>query len=104
MKRLALAFVPFLALSGVAFAQNAPAPAPQHATARPLAKMAENRGYENDASGHRATQALNLLGAKGYGKFTNFRADGKNYQATVSQGGTQFLVTVDPDTGAVTKS
>jgi hypothetical protein len=104
MKRLALALVPFLALSGVAFAQNTPAPAPQHATVRPMAKMAENRGYENDAAGGRATQALNLLGAKGYGNFTKFRADGTNYQATVTQGGQQIVVTVDPDNGSVTRS
>ena len=104
MKRLALALVPFFALSGLAFAQSTPAPAAPHATGRPWAKMTDNRGYQNDAAGRRATQALNLLGAKGYGNFTNFHPDGTNYQATVTQGGQQFLVTIDPNTGSVTRS
>jgi len=118
MKRLALALVPLMAISGAAFAQGMstptnqpaqpisqaqPARPMQQAPVQPLAKMTPGRGYSGDAAGHRATTALNLLGAKGYGNFTNFHRDGRLYQATVTQGGQQFMVTVNPSTGSVTR-
>jgi hypothetical protein len=103
MTRLAVALVPLLALSGVAFAQGAPAPTPQPAAGQHLANMNAPRGYLNDRAGDRATTALNLLSAKGYGVFTHFHADGRMYQATVSQGGNQFQVTVNPDSGTVSR-
>ena len=50
-----------------------------------------------------ATRALNLLEAQGYGNFTNFRRAGNDYDATVSQNGKTFPVTVDPATGQITR-
>ncbi len=50
----------------------------------------------------RETQALNLLGAKGYAAFSNFQAAGKDYTATVTQGGHAMNVRVDPQSGVVT--
>lgn len=50
----------------------------------------------------RMTHALNLLEAQGYGDFSNFRAEGKNFAATVTRNGRQFTVVVDPDTDHVT--
>ncbi len=50
----------------------------------------------------RMTQSLNLLGAQGYGDFSNFRQDGKNFAATVTRSGQQLSVVVDPDTNRVT--
>ena len=48
------------------------------------------------------THALNLLEAKGYGDFHDFKSDGKNFDVTVTRGGKQSTVTVDPDSGQVT--
>ena len=50
----------------------------------------------------RETQALNLLEAKGYGSFTNFRAAGNGYAATVTRDGRTMNVQVDPQNGQVT--
>ena len=52
---------------------------------------------------NRMTQALNLLEAQGYGSFSNFKADGANYQATVTQDGQSFTVVINPDSGQVTR-
>jgi len=54
------------------------------------------------SEGDRMTKALNLLEAKGDASFTNFRADGNAYRATVSQNGRSFDVRVDPMSGQVT--
>ena len=55
----------------------------------------------NPKQGDRATQALNLLEAKGYGNFTDFKADGNNFEATVQQHGKTMNVVVDPITKMV---
>ncbi len=55
----------------------------------------------NPAQGRRATQALNLLEAKGYGDFKDFKADGRNFEATVQQQGKTMTVVVDPLTKMV---
>ena len=49
----------------------------------------------------RETDALNLLDAKGYPDFTNFRRDGRNFEATVTRDGKSETVWVDPDTKSV---
>jgi Peptidase propeptide and YPEB domain len=54
-------------------------------------------------SAARTTQALNLLEAKGYGSFSNFKQDGADFEATVKQNGQSFTVTVNPDTGQITR-
>jgi len=60
----------------------------------------------------RATKALDILEAQGYaaglsdksfGALQNFRQQGKDYVATIGQSGRSFVVTVDPDTGQVTR-
>jgi hypothetical protein len=51
-----------------------------------------------------ATRALNLLEANGYGDFTNFHPMGHDYAATVSQNGQTFAVTINPETGQITRS
>jgi len=56
-----------------------------------------------DSGANRMTQALNLLEAQGYGSFSNFKADGANYQATVTQDGQSFTVVINPDSGQVTR-
>jgi len=50
----------------------------------------------------RMTHALNLLEAKGYGDFHNFKQDGKDFAATVTRSGKQMTVKVDPDADQVT--
>ena len=102
---LASAF--FAATGGIAIAANAPAgagsPSPANApaamsgsTAAPAAKMSGTRDTP------RMTHALNLLEANGYGDFHDFKSDGKNFDVTVTRGGKQSTVTVDPDSGQVT--
>lgn len=51
---------------------------------------------------NRETQALNLLEAKGFGSFTNFRPAGKDYTATVTRDGHAMNVRVDPLSGVIT--
>jgi hypothetical protein len=102
----ALAGVFFVASGGIALAANdapiiplAPAnsavPGGKATPARPrvLAPGAEQR----------ITYALNLLEAKGYGDFSDFRQDGKNFTATVSQDGKRFTVMIDPDSRRITR-
>jgi len=50
----------------------------------------------------RETQALNLLEAKGYGGFTNFRPAGNDFTATVTREGRTMNVQVNPQSGQVT--
>jgi len=51
---------------------------------------------------NRMTSALNLLEAKGYGSFNDFKRDGKDFTATVMKNGQNQTVRIDPDTGSVT--
>ncbi len=55
------------------------------------------------ATAERMTHALNLLEAQGYGSFSNFAPDGKNFTATVNENGQRFTVLVDPDSDQVTR-
>jgi hypothetical protein len=110
MNRLAsaaLASAFFAATGGMAFAANAPAGAASKAAANAPAAAAGStisaaqRGA-GDHRGTRMTHALNLLEAKGYGDFRNFKPDGKNFAATVTRSGKQLSVVVDPDSDQVT--
>ena len=65
-------------------------------------QMSEDDSGGQMSTGHRMTKALNLLEANGYGGFTNFKADGDGYKATVTRDGHDVTVHVDPDTGKVT--
>jgi hypothetical protein len=97
----------FLAGSaGLALAANAPAAAQPPAATAPgphADKKHMARPIESKAQGDRMTAALNLLEAKGYGGFTGFKQSGKDFAATVNQNGQHFTVTVDPDSGQVTR-
>jgi hypothetical protein len=108
MNRLAsaaLAGAFFAATGGIALAANPPADAPTalpNSTASAVARPQGARGADNSPTSLRMTHALNLLEAKGYGDFHNFRQDGKNFDATVTRAGKQASVQVDPDTDQVT--
>ena len=104
MNRLApaaLAGAFFAVTGGIALAANPPA-APAKSTAAAAASSHSVRGADNGPAAQRMTHALNLLEAKGYGDFHNFRPDGKNFAATVTRAGKQASVQVDPDTDQIT--
>lgn len=65
--------------------------------------LAASAGMALAATGDaaRMTEALNLLEAQGYGSFSNFKADGVNFAATVSQDGRSFTVLIIPDSGQI---
>jgi len=71
----------------------------------PRARVSQTASVPADqdqvASGQRETQALNLLEAQGYGNFTDFRSEGANFTATVSDPNGQYTVMVNPDNGQV---
>jgi hypothetical protein len=116
MNRLAsaaLAGAFFAATGGIALAAQPPASAAStspanaatasvNSTASAMARPQGARGADNSPTSLRMTHALNLLEAKGYGDFHNFRQDGKNFDATVTRAGKQASVQVDPDTDQVT--
>jgi len=54
-----------------------------------------------DAPAGRETRALNLLTQQGYTAVNAIRPEGSNYRATVTQGGRQFDVLVDPERGQI---
>jgi len=56
---------------------------------------------QDDPSSERATKALNLLEAKGYTQFSNFRPTGRDFEATVTRDGRQSVVMIDPDADRV---
>lgn len=53
--------------------------------------------------GARATDALNLLEAKGDGDFSNFKPAGADFSADVVQNGKTVHVTIDPVAGTITE-
>lgn len=69
---------------------------PEVSTAPPVADL-------DNPEGSRATVALNVLEAQGYASFSDFRPDGSTYTALVSDGGQQFRVTINPDTGQISR-
>jgi hypothetical protein len=124
----ALAIALMTGVSGIALAasdtspsQSAPAaaaapvkPAPQtmapmaQATPQTPTKMTTTKPMQHKAIAQRrndmddrGTTALNLLEAHGYGQIVQFRPDGRNFDATVTQNGQSLQVTVNPDTGQI---
>jgi len=55
------------------------------------------------STGSRASTALNLLEAQGYGDFANFRQAGRMYDATITRDGKTMHLSVNPDTGQIRK-
>lgn len=110
MNRLAsavLASAFFAATGGIAIAANAPAGAGSASPANaPAANSGSTAAPSATISGTRdtprMTHALNLLEAKGYGDFHDFKSDGKNFDAAVTRNGKQMTVQVDPDSDQVT--
>lgn len=110
MNRLAsaaLASAFFVATGGMALAANAPAGASSAAPANaPRASSGSTASAATTMpaarSEARMTHALNLLEAKGYGDFHNFKQDGKDFAATVTRAGKQMTLKVDPDADQVT--
>ncbi len=106
MKRIALLAVALSLGAGTAFAATTgnssanPAPAPQAQVQHHHRHMATARRI--NAREDRETKALNLLEAKGYASFTNFKPDGRDYAATVAKNGHNMTVRVDPHSGQIT--
>jgi hypothetical protein len=105
MIRLSLAAAALtLALAAPAFADEvAPGSSPSmpivpHHVITPI-----RHHRDADLGNARATDALNTLEAQGYTEFSDFRQDGSNFAATVTQKGQQFTVIVNPDTHQVTR-
>ncbi|MGH7075874.1 MAG: hypothetical protein ACREFD_16985 [Stellaceae bacterium] len=61
----------------------------------------ERRKRYERRRGDRATRALDLLEARGYHDFKNFRRHGRDYAATVTHHGRRERVIVNPDSGSV---
>jgi hypothetical protein len=62
----------------------------------------QNDRYQKDWEGSnpqavRATEALNLLEAKGYGQFSDFKAAGHDFTADVTKDGRTMHVLIKPD-------
>jgi hypothetical protein len=105
MKRIALIAAALTLNAGAAFAatpSNTPAasPAPQAQTSHHHAQAGKYQRINQTEN--RETKALNLLEAKGYASFSNFKPDGKDYSATVAKNGHNMTVMVDPVSGRVT--
>jgi hypothetical protein len=98
MKRIALSMAVLALSAGAAFAAS---PAQPAATTTPKTHHV-SAAARNNMVEQRMTKALNLLEAKGYGAFENFKADGQDYSATVIQSGHSMTILVDPDSGRVT--
>ena len=104
MKRIAITIAALALSAGTAFAA-APASAPSVATPTQQTQVAKpmHTALRNSPDAKRMTKALNILEAKGYGSFNNFKADGANFSATVApQNGPETTVVVNPDNGQVT--
>ena len=77
-------------------------PAATPAVSKPMVhRTSMVHGYRHHGSDERDTRALNLLEANGYAQIVQFHPDGKNFDATVMQGGKDVRVTVDPDSGRI---
>jgi uncharacterized cupredoxin-like copper-binding protein len=71
-----------------------------------LAATAQTAAVRHDKAAPaeaRMTRALNLLEANGYGDFSDFKPEGKNFAATVTRGDQHFTVTIDPDAGNISR-
>ncbi len=95
MKGIAFSLAALALSAGAAFAA-APAQTGAPAQKSPVTDL------RNAPDAKRMTEALNLLEAKGYGAFNDFKADGQGYSAAVTQNGHPVTVVVNPDSGQVT--
>ncbi|GEM_PF-4710041 len=77
----------------------APVPGPKEASISPAPPVADLDNPE----AVRATTALNILEAQGYAAFSDFRANGGTFTALVNDGGRQFRVVINPDTGQISR-
>lgn len=80
--------------------------APSMPAASPAAASATGASPVPDADnpgGSRATTALNVLEAQGYTNFSDFRPNGSVFTALVNDGGQQFRVVINPDTGQISR-
>jgi hypothetical protein len=121
MTRLSLTAISLVFLAAPAFAATAQSPASnqsnQQTTATPASQqtpvmharqhhwthmMAQNGDQAQNINANRETRALNVLEAH-YGQFSDFRADGNQYSAKVSQNGQPVAVTINPASGQVTR-
>lgn len=102
MSLLAAAFAAALTLaSTAALAANTPQSQSQASgqqASLPQSRAAWTRQTDKGA----ATNALNALQAHGYYSFSNFHHTGKQFEATVQEGGQSRTVRIDPATNSVT--
>ncbi len=103
MKRIAFTIAALVLGAGAAFAATPATPSGQaSASSQAMHAKIHHVSMRNDASANEMTKALNLLEAKGYASFSGFKADGKDYAATVMKNGHDINVLVDPVSGQVT--
>ena len=117
MKRIALLAAVLSLGAGAAFAatpnttsptqpaENAQTQAqhhPHHMAKAQKTNAHKAKAQNINAREDRETKALNLLEAKGYTYFSNFKPDGRDYSATVAKNGHNMTVLVDPAKGQVT--
>ena len=107
MKRIALMAAALSLSAGAAFAatpSSTPAanPAPPAAQAQHHHHAQAGKYQRINQVANRETKALNLLEAKGYASFSNFKPAGKDYSAIVAKNGHNMTVMVDPASGRVT--
>lgn len=89
--------VPPHALGATTPAESAAPPVTASANGAPPVADLDN------PEGGRATTALNILEAQGYAAFSDFRPEGSAFTASVSDGGQQFQVVINPDTGQISR-
>jgi hypothetical protein len=105
MKSFAMSLAVLALGAGAAFAAPIQPAAPAAANTShnlPYHKAQPMGNVVSDAAANRETQALNLLEAKGYTSFSNFRPDGSDYSAKVMKNGRDMTVIVDPGNGHIT--
>lgn len=67
-----------------------------------VSQPATGSGHAIRMAGDQMTAALNLLEAKGYADFSNFRANGGFFTAKVAQNGRRFSVRINPQAQTIT--
>ncbi len=83
-----------------ALGSPAPSPMTMPHQARAITRMPHMTG-DNPAA-QRATDALNLLEARGYPDFAEFAPEGTNFSASVpDSNGNRVKITINPDSGEI---
>lgn len=83
-------------------ALGAAAPSSAALAAQATPRMPAVADLDNPQGG-RATAALNVLEAQGYADFSEFQPAGNAFTALVHDGGQQFRVVINPDTGQISR-